>query len=82
VLEYLREDLFHLYDWDEDRCDVVKFHDRVRRPQRVGFLDGRLIEVVASEGHKRLDGRPLVEVQRWSYKHGRGGHRSTRSAAR
>jgi hypothetical protein len=71
VFEYLREDLFQLYDWAEDRCDVIKFDNRVRRLQRFRFLDGRLMEVVATEGHKRLDGRPLVEVQRWSYEHGR-----------
>ena len=67
VFQHLRDDLFQLYDWAEDRCDVVEVNGSLRKLQRFAFAGGALAEEVSAEGHRRLDGRPAVQVTRWLY---------------
>ena len=72
VFQRLRDDLFQVYDWSSDHCDMIEVNSSLLRLLRFVFAGGVLMEEIAVEGHDhRLDGRPRVEVTRWCYEEGR-----------
>jgi hypothetical protein len=71
TFQHLRDDLFQLFEWHDDGCDVFEFHGGPRELSRYTFENGVLVEEVSVDGVERLDGRPRVDVTRWSYEEGR-----------
>ena len=53
VFQFLRDDLFQLYEWTGDRCDLVEVNDVLRKLQRFVFADGVLVEEIVVESHDR-----------------------------
>src|SRR3954451_16028496 len=42
VFQILRDDLFQLYEWAGDHCDMIEFHGAVSKFERFVFVNGRL----------------------------------------
>lgn len=64
VFQHLRDDLFQLFDWADERCDLVEVNSELCRLRRFVFADGRLVEEIEVTGHG-------TELTRWTYADGR-----------
>jgi Domain of unknown function (DUF1963) len=71
AFQWLRDDLFLLYDWTGVHCEVVEVNGSLSQLERFVFADGVLVEEIQTEGLQRLDGRPAVHVTRWLYEDNR-----------
>ena len=67
VIQRERDEVVELYSWTGERCEIVSGHGGSKELVHCAFVDGLLVEEVATHGMSRLDGQPAVSVMRWSY---------------